>query len=87
MKAILVSTAVLVFLGTVLLSAGPEPKITICHVPPGNPANVQMITIPQSAWPAHQAHSGTLPNGELIWDSEADPVHGCQSEPIPEPID
>ena len=33
-----------------------EQMITICHVPPSNPANVSTITIPESQWPAHQAH-------------------------------
>ena len=36
-----------------------EPKITICHHPPGNPTNTQEIEIPLSAWPAHQAHGDT----------------------------
>jgi hypothetical protein len=31
-------------------------KITICHIPPGNPANAHTITISINAWPAHQAH-------------------------------
>jgi len=31
-------------------------KITICHVPPGNPDNAHTITISENAWPAHQAH-------------------------------
>lgn len=31
-------------------------KITICHVPPGNPKAAHSITISESAWPAHQAH-------------------------------
>ncbi|HEX2898802.1 MAG TPA: hypothetical protein VHS96_03685, partial [Bacteroidia bacterium] len=34
----------------------PEPQITICHIPPGNPNNPQTITVPQNAWAAHQAH-------------------------------
>ena len=33
-------------------------KITICHYPPGNPANVQEITISENAWSAHDAHDG-----------------------------
>jgi hypothetical protein len=33
-------------------------KITICYYPPGNPANVQEITISENAWPAHDAHNG-----------------------------
>ncbi|MCF8241345.1 MAG: hypothetical protein K9J16_08150 [Melioribacteraceae bacterium] len=35
-------------------------KITICHVPPGNPANRHEITIPPSALPAHLAHGDYL---------------------------
>jgi hypothetical protein len=35
-------------------------KITICHVPPGNPANKHTLTISVSAWPAHQAHGDTM---------------------------
>jgi hypothetical protein len=38
----------------------PEQKITICHIPPGNPNNPQTIEIPMSAWPAHQAHGDQL---------------------------
>jgi hypothetical protein len=30
--------------------------VTICHFPPGNPANVQTITISVNALPAHLAH-------------------------------
>jgi hypothetical protein len=38
----------------------PEKKITICHYPPGNKDNPQQIEIPESAWPAHQAHGDVL---------------------------
>ena len=31
-------------------------KITICHVPPGNPANMHPITISVKALTAHMAH-------------------------------
>ena len=37
-----------------------EEKITICHIPPGNPNNPQTIEIPLSAWAAHQAHGDVL---------------------------
>jgi len=30
--------------------------VTICHIPPGNPANAHTITIAMSALPAHLAH-------------------------------
>ena len=32
------------------------PKVTICHVPPGNPANAHTITIGAPAVPAHLAN-------------------------------
>lgn len=35
-------------------------KITICHVPPGNPANKHTIHIAYSAWAAHKAHTNTI---------------------------
>jgi hypothetical protein len=38
----------------------PSGKVTICHVPPGNPENAKTITIDGSAWPAHQAHGDTM---------------------------
>lgn len=37
-------------------SGGGEKKITICHIPPGNPGKAKTLTIGASAWPAHQAH-------------------------------
>ena len=42
------------------LSFGQRNKITICHIPPGNPANAHSITISANAWPAHQAHGDQL---------------------------
>ena len=42
-------------------SQGGGDKITICHIPPGNPDNPQTITIDESAWPdPHQKHGDTL---------------------------
>ena len=45
------------FAGTTLAK---NDKVTICHIPPGNPANAQTITVSQSAVPAHQAHGDAL---------------------------
>lgn len=36
-----------------------EKKMTICHIPPGNPAKAKTLEIGSSAWPAHQAHGDT----------------------------
>jgi hypothetical protein len=35
-------------------------KVTICHIPPGNPSNAHTITVGASAVPAHLAHGDTL---------------------------
>jgi hypothetical protein len=40
-------------------SGGGEKQMTICHIPPGNPAKKVTITVGESAWPAHQAHGDT----------------------------
>lgn len=34
-------------------------KMTICHIPPGNPSKAKTIEIGSSAWPAHQGHGDT----------------------------
>src|SRR5688500_3337720 len=31
-------------------------KITICHVPPGNPSGRHTITVGESAWSSHSSH-------------------------------
>jgi hypothetical protein len=35
-----------------------EGKITICHVPPGNPANAHTLVVGASAWNGHRHHKG-----------------------------
>jgi hypothetical protein len=42
-------------------------KVTICHIPPGNPHNEHSIQVSQNAVPAHLAHGDTLgpcPHGQ-----------------------
>lgn len=36
-------------------------KVDICHIPPGNPDNVQLISINRAALPAHRAHGDFFP--------------------------
>jgi hypothetical protein len=38
----------------------PPQKITICHIPPGNPTNAHTISVSINSWPAHQGHSDYL---------------------------
>jgi hypothetical protein len=39
---------------------GDGDRVTICHIPPGNPENPQTITVSENAVPAHLAHGDTL---------------------------
>ncbi|CAM1366346.1 hypothetical protein TOREUM_30510 [Tenacibaculum litoreum] len=43
-------------------SKGKDSKVTICHVPPGNPSNVHSITISKNALKAHLAHGDFFGN-------------------------
>ena len=40
--------------------AAPAPKVDVCHVPPGNPANFHTISVSGNALPAHLAHGDFL---------------------------
>lgn len=44
-------------------------KVTICHFPPGNPENVQVISVGSAALAAHQAH-GDFAYVDCCVDSE-----------------
>jgi hypothetical protein len=48
-------------------------KITICHVPPGNPDNAHAITIDLHAW--ENGHSGH--DGDFVVDAD----HSCPAVP------
>ena len=43
--------------------ADPDHKVTICHYPPGNPANFHEITVDWSAVPAHVLLHGDVVGG------------------------
>jgi len=58
---------------------GGQEKITICHFPPGNPANVHAITIAMPAWAAHQRHSASGDYNDFICD-ENYPNKKCGDE-------
>jgi hypothetical protein len=40
------------------LANGGAEKVTICHIPPGNPANAHTITVGAPAVPTHLAQHG-----------------------------
>lgn len=59
--AIITSAVLLAALsGLVTPVLASEQQVTICHRPPGNPENVQTITVSQSAVATHQGHGDTL---------------------------
>jgi len=72
MKRILSAIAfiMLVTIAPASVQSGQE-KVTICHIPPGNPANAHTIVVGAPAVPAHlELHGDTL--GE------------CEAAPPPE---
>src|SRR3989344_5568569 len=62
----------LAFLVLPIYAFAHEHKITICHIPPGNPENAHSIEIDEEAWPAHEAHGDTM--GECPADINHDPM-------------
>lgn len=53
-KLIICLLLIILFVFSEATKKDPDHKITICHVPPGNPSNAHEITIDKSAWSAHQ---------------------------------
>ncbi len=51
----LLAAAILLSAGSVFAQGQPA-QITICHFPPGNTSNPQIITVAARALPAHTAH-------------------------------
>jgi len=47
-----------------------QPKVDVCHVPPGNPANAHTINISENAVPDHIAHGDTLGECECQVDED-----------------
>ncbi len=74
-KTTMITSSKVLLVGLLLLPgtalASPSAKITICHIPPGNPGNTHTITISENALAAHQEHGDYL--GE------------CQPTPSPSP--
>jgi hypothetical protein len=61
MTRVLLTGSFAVLVGSVgipMANASTDSKVTICHVPPGNPSNIQLITVGAPAVPAHVANHG-----------------------------
>lgn len=63
-------------------------KVTICHLPPGNPGNIQEVCISTNAVPAHEAHGDYAPlafwpdaDGDGFGDATAMAESGCTVPP------
>ncbi|ATX81537.1 hypothetical protein Ga0123462_0667 [Mariprofundus ferrinatatus] len=54
------SAAAIILLASSSAYAGHSEKVKVCHLPPGNPDNVQSIEVGESAVQAHLAHGDTL---------------------------
>ncbi|HVR61090.1 MAG TPA: hypothetical protein VMU50_04280 [Polyangia bacterium] len=62
-------------------------KTTVCHIPPGNPANAHTICVGNPAVPAHLAHGDHL--GECVAmcaDAGAEPPPPTMTPPPPPPM-
>jgi hypothetical protein len=73
--------------------AGPAPKVTICHIPPGNPSNFQTITVATTALAAHYAHGDIggscndscaqlCDDHNACTDDSKNCSNGCKHEPV-----
>jgi hypothetical protein len=72
MKHTLVPTLYLTLLCATSANLLAGQKVTICHIPPGNPGNAHTITVSENAVDAHLAHGDTL--GECDTSSSLSPV-------------
>ena len=57
-----------------------EKKVTLCHVPPGNPAKVQTISVGEAAVSAHLAHGDQVGACEAACSSSCDDGNLCTSD-------
>ena len=65
--------------------ADADGRVTICHIPPGNPDNAHTITVGPNAVPAHLAHGDLCgpceeDDGLLLGDKSAAIQDGCSAD-------
>src|SRR5262245_38994447 len=61
-------------------AAHAEKKVTLCHLPPGNPANPQTITVAEAAVSAHLAHGDRLGACAAACPASCDDGNLCTSD-------
>jgi len=69
--ALLVAVALVVAAPVSRADGRGQEKVTICHVPPGNPDNAHEITVGAPAVPAHVAHGDSLGECEDVVPPDA----------------
>ena len=57
--------------------AAPKPKVRVCHIPPGDPANFHTITISENALPGHLAHGDLMGSCNQSLDALCDDGNPC----------
>jgi hypothetical protein len=72
------SLSALLLLALFSTSAIAGKKVTICHIPPGNPDNAHTITVSESAVDAHMAHGDSM--GECDNGGSGSSASGSSSE-------
>ena len=63
--------------------SGDSGKVTLCHIPPGNPANAHTISVGAPAVRAHLAHGDYL--GSCVGDPNPNPNPNPDPNPNPGP--
>lgn len=58
-----------------------QPKVQVCHRPPGNPANFNIISVAPSAVPAHLAHGDNVVEPEVCGDGIDNDCNGVVDDP------
>lgn len=79
-KLAILLVLVLVVMASGVAMAKDNDKVTICHVPPGDPWNPQTIRVSRNAWEAgHSPHNAH----ELDYEGECLPANVPPDEPSP----
>ena len=60
LNRVLLTILLLALLGAFSGTVSAANKVTICHVPPGNPDNAHSITVSKNAVDAHMAHGDSV---------------------------
>lgn len=77
MKSIFITLLLVAGFTSSLATAGPAPKLEICHIPPGNPENYHTINVSENALSAHLAHGDLGGACNALCDQICDDGNAC----------